>query len=154
MRPFHLTGEAAQEAFGERLSAALPGGAMVVFLEGNLGAGKTTLVRGILRGFGYRGRVKSPTYTLVEPYEIGDRRCAHLDLYRLGDPGELEYLGLRDLLGEEQLILVEWPDKGVGVLPAPDLRVIIAISGESRDLCLEAGTSRGRAVIGKLRDSS
>lgn len=154
MRPFHLVGEAAQEAFGARLSAALPGGAMVVFLEGNLGAGKTTLVRGILRGFGYRGGVKSPTYTLMEPYEIGGRRCAHLDLYRLGDPEELEFLGLRDLLGEEQLVLIEWPERGAGVLPAPDLRVIIGISGESRNLRLEAETLRGREVIEKLQDSS
>jgi len=145
----HLTDEAAQEAFGAELARCLPASG-VVFLEGDLGAGKTTLVRGILRGAGYPGPVKSPTYTLIEPYEIGGRGFAHLDLYRLGDPEELEYLGLRDLLAEARMILVEWPERGRGMLPEPDLRVVIAYTSSGRDLSLIALTPAGRAIVDRL----
>lgn len=141
----------AQEAFGGRLAGALGNsGGLIVFLEGNLGAGKTTLVRGILRGLGYEGTVKSPTYTLIEPYDIADIRCAHLDLYRLGDPEELEFLGLRDLLAGDAVVLIEWPEKGAGILPSPDLRVIIGIAGTGRDLVLEGVTDRGREIAHRL----
>lgn len=100
-----------------------------VYLEGDLGAGKTTLVRGALRALGHRGPVKSPTYTLIEPYEAGGQRLYHLDLYRLSDPGELEYLGLRELLAEPAWVFIEWPERGRPWLPPADLTVRIAVTG-------------------------
>ena len=103
----------------------------VVYLCGELGAGKTTLVRALLRASGVEGPVKSPTYTLVEPYRISGRNCYHIDLYRLGDAQELEFLGLEDWLAEHALLLVEWPEKGRGVLPAPQLTVYLEHAGQS-----------------------
>lgn len=150
----HLPDAHAQEAFGARLARALGSEGLVVFLEGDLGAGKTTLVRGVLRGLGHQGTVKSPTYTLVEPYEVGGRRCAHLDLYRLADPGELEFLGLRDLLADDPLVFIEWPGNGAGVLPAPDLRVTIDIADAGRDLAVDALSERGRRLVSRLHTSS
>ena len=121
----YLPSEAAQLDFGRALAGRLRGQTGLVFLHGDLGAGKTTLVRGLLRGLGHQGAVRSPTYTLIEPYETGEQRIYHLDLYRLGDPEELEYLGLRDLLDGEGLLLVEWPERGTGVLPEPELIIEI-----------------------------
>lgn len=126
-----LIGEAAQEAFGARLARACRG-PLLIFLEGDLGAGKTTMARGFLRGLGHRGAVKSPTYTLVEPYEVEGRRVYHLDLYRVADPAELEYLGLREMLAEDAILLVEWPERAAGWLPPPGLRIRIAQSPGGR----------------------
>ena len=145
----HVPDAEAQEAFGARLAAVLPPKA-IVYLEGDLGAGKTTLVRGLLRELGHSGPVRSPTYTLVEPYDLDGRRCAHLDLYRLGDPEELEYLGLRDLLAEETLLLVEWPERGEGVLPPPDLHLRIEYADSGRDITLDPATKLGREIQRKL----
>ncbi len=118
-----LSSQHQQEAFGAQLAEVLPKHA-VVFLEGDLGTGKTTLVRGILRGFGWSGTVKSPTYTILEPYELPQQNLYHFDLYRLADPEELEYLGLRDLLGGG-LLIFEWPEHGEALLPAADISVNI-----------------------------
>lgn len=148
----HLADAEAQEAFGERLAAVLPPKA-VVYLVGDLGAGKTTLARGLLRGLGYSGPVRSPTYTLVEPYDFDGRRCAHLDLYRLGDPEELEYLGLRDLVAEETLLLVEWPERGEGLLPLPDLYLRIEYVGAGRDILVEASSELGAEILRRMTDS-
>jgi len=136
VKRLHLRGEEAQVAFGGRLAAHLEA-PCVIYLEGDLGTGKTTLVRGVLRGLGYRGSVRSPTYTLIEPYELGGFRVFHLDLYRLGDPEELEYLGLRDLLDEDSILLVEWPERGAGALPPADLLIRIAHSppGRALEIC-------------------
>ena len=112
-----------QETFGALLAGVLPKHA-VIFLEGELGAGKTTLVRGILRGFGWAGTVKSPTYTILEPYELPQQNLYHFDLYRLADAEELEYLGLRELLGEG-LLFFEWPERGEALLPPADITVNI-----------------------------
>jgi tRNA threonylcarbamoyladenosine biosynthesis protein TsaE len=131
--------EAAQLRWGATLGRVLcdEGGLArtrggLVFLEGELGAGKTTLVRGLLRGLGHQGPVRSPTYTLVETYERPEMRIHHLDLYRLADPEELEYLGIRDLLDGGSLVLVEWPERGAGVLPIPDLVLRITCEGTGR----------------------
>ena len=137
-----LSSEDEQVAFGEALAQVLRP-SMVIFLEGELGAGKTTLARGIARGLGHEGAVKSPTYTLVEPYQALRIPLYHFDLYRLGDPQELEYLGVRDYFDEGSLVLVEWPSRGVGYLPAPDLTVQLAVVPPGRRLTLSASTSRG-----------
>jgi tRNA threonylcarbamoyladenosine biosynthesis protein TsaE len=148
-RLLHLPSAEAQEALGASLAALVPGD-LLIYLEGDLGAGKTTLTRGFLRGWGYPGPVKSPTYTLLESYRVAGRSCFHFDLYRLGDPEELEYLGLRDILDEGGVILVEWPERGRGLLPPPDLRIRIEHLNDGRRLHLMADTAAGAAVLAAL----
>ena len=126
-----LADEAATLAFGACLAAALEQGGIIT-LRGNLGCGKTTLSRGLLRALGHKGAVKSPTYTLVEPYEIGERKIFHYDLYRLNDPAELEYLGLRDFIDNQTLTLIEWPEKGEPLLPRVDLDLTLTVDGTCR----------------------
>jgi tRNA threonylcarbamoyladenosine biosynthesis protein TsaE len=136
----------AMEGLGQCLarSARRPG---VIYLRGDLGTGKTTLVRGLLRGFGYHGKVKSPTYTLVEPYPIDDLTIYHLDLYRLGSPEELEWIGIRDLLAESALLLVEWPERGDGVLPPADLVISLGYLGQCREVHFQALTAAGELMV-------
>ncbi len=154
---FDVASAGDMEALGARLAAALPGSGGVVFLSGDLGAGKTTLVRGSLRAFGYRGAVKSPTFTLVEPYELkepgGDGRSRavnHFDLYRLSGVADLEGLGFRDYLDEAALTLIEWPERGAQALVAPDLEVLIEIAGTARVVLIRARTSWGQATLFRL----
>lgn len=118
------------EALGARLAAHYPTG--TIYLQGELGAGKTTLVRGWLRALGHQGKVKSPTYTLIEPYELAGRWIYHFDLYRLSDPQELENIGARDYFQLDTLCLVEWPERGGSQLPPPDLLITIEHRGEQR----------------------
>ena len=140
----HLADEEAMVAFGGHL-ANITQGHGLIFLEGDLGAGKTTLSRGIIRGLGHTGAVKSPTFTLVEPYEIGDIRAYHFDLYRLVDPEELEFMGIRDYFDEDALCLIEWPQKGAGFLPKADLTITIRPHNTGRALTLSPQGSRGEA---------
>jgi tRNA threonylcarbamoyladenosine biosynthesis protein TsaE len=128
--------EGAQLGFGAALADALGGRTGILFLQGTLGVGKTTLVRGLLRGLGHQGPVRSPTYTLIEPYEQLRPPVHHLDLYRITDPEELDYLGLRDLLDGAGLLVVEWPERGEALLPAPDLCIRIEYAGAGRRLHL------------------
>ena len=139
-----MADEQAMVDFGARI-AEVTEGRGVIFIEGDLGAGKTTLSRGIIRGLGHRGAVKSPTFTLVEPYEIGDKRAFHFDLYRLVDPEELEYMGIRDYFDDDALCLLEWPQKGAGILPKPDLTITISPQAGGRSLSLLPQGSRGEA---------
>ncbi len=135
-----------QEAIGAALAAECPRGC-IIYLLGDLGAGKTTLVRGFMRGLGHTGAVKSPTYTLMEPYRIGEENYCHIDLYRLADAGELEYLGLRDLLEDGATLLVEWPERGQGELPPPDLIIRIDYLQQGRNLEILAETERGERLL-------
>jgi tRNA threonylcarbamoyladenosine biosynthesis protein TsaE len=122
----------AMASIGRQVAGTLQGQGACISLEGPLGAGKTTLVRGVLRGLGYSGVVRSPTYTLMEEYPVAGRSGIHLDLYRLADPEELEYLGLRDALSGSALVFVEWADKGGEAMLPWDLVLRIAYRGESR----------------------
>jgi tRNA threonylcarbamoyladenosine biosynthesis protein TsaE len=119
------------ELLGARLWAELPEKSLV-FLNGDLGAGKTTLVRGVLRASGYQGAVKSPTFTLVEEYEILGRKILHFDLYRIVDPEELEWIGIRDYLAQDSLCFIEWAQLGQGFLPEPDLVLNLTVQGQKR----------------------
>ena len=150
-----LDDEQRQVALGECLGRALEGRGRV-HLSGDLGAGKTTLSRGILRAYGYQGAVKSPTYTLIEPYELGpwrqlDKvRVHHFDLYRLGDPEELEFIGGRDLLADDVLCLIEWAERGEGWLPQPDVEIVLAHAGNGREAHIVGHGARGAAVLERL----
>jgi tRNA threonylcarbamoyladenosine biosynthesis protein TsaE len=149
-----LPDEAATLQLGQRLARALSAASLpqpfIVYLKGPLGAGKTALARSLLRALGVTSTIRSPTYTLLEIYETGGITCAHLDLYRLAAPGELEQLGLRDLLEPGHLWLVEWPDKGQGMLPPPDLTVDLAFEAEGRTVGFSPASPAGTALIAKL----
>lgn len=146
MTTIELADEAATQKLGARLaSALLAAGGGVVYLRGDLGAGKTTLARGLLRASGVTGTLRSPTYTLMEPYTAAGQAFLHLDLYRLADPSEVENLGLRDYPPETTVWLVEWPERGEGFLPAADLLVHLEAAGDGRVARVE--TPRGGRII-------
>ena len=139
-----IAGEAALEGLG---TAHLGG---MIYLQGDLGAGKTTLSRGFMRAFGYNGAVKSPTYTLVEPYEFELCNIYHFDLYRLADPEEVSYLGADEYFAESNLCLVEWADKGKKWLPPADLVIDIADEGTGRRLTCQSLTEKGTIIAKRL----
>ena len=148
---------AVDEAGMRALAAALAGGAReggVIHLEGDLGAGKTTFARALLATLGVGERIKSPTYSLVESYRVGNLDAHHLDLYRIADPGELEWLGLGDLWTEPALVLVEWPERGGGALPAADLSLHLRHAGERRELTAEVRSARGEQLLAALRSGA
>ena len=141
--------EAAMVVLGARLAAVCEPG-LVVFLKGDLGMGKTTFSRGFIRYLGHAGAVKSPTYTIVEPYQLGELQVFHFDLYRLADPEELEFMGIRDYFGDMSVCLVEWPERGLGALPLGDLVINIAQRATGRRLIFDAATERGRRVLARM----
>jgi len=122
---------------------------LVIFLRGDLGAGKTSFARALIHALGYPGRVKSPTYGLLESYRAASCNILHLDLYRLEDPGELDYLGLRDLFDHSSILLIEWPEKGRGYLPAPDLELHFQEAGDLRFVELIPHSGAGRELSRK-----
>ena len=144
----HLANEAATQRLGELL-ADIVNELHSVWLAGDLGAGKTTLTRALLRAMGHEGAVKSPTFTLVEPYEINGRAVNHFDLYRLADPEELEYLGFSDYLGEA-LVLIEWPEKAQGYLPEPDLEIDLRHLPEGREAYFKANNPVAQQFVSNI----
>ncbi len=150
-RRYFVADEAAMLAFAAGFASALAEGG-VVFLEGDLGMGKTTFARGLLRALGHHGPVKSPTYTLVEPYMLETLAVYHFDLYRLGDAEEMEYLGAREYFADDSLCLVEWPQRGEGWLPQPDLRISIVASGTGREITLAALSPRAENQLTHLHN--
>jgi tRNA threonylcarbamoyladenosine biosynthesis protein TsaE len=161
----YLSEESATEQFGKMLALAtsdsptqnfqdvqipdLTLGGMI-YLLGDLGAGKTTLTRGLMRGYGYQGAVKSPTYTLVEPYEYSSYCIYHFDLYRLIDPEEVEFLGVSDYFSEANLCLIEWPQNGEPLIPGADLVIALAIEGSGRRLNWHSNSPRGQVIAERL----
>jgi tRNA threonylcarbamoyladenosine biosynthesis protein TsaE len=136
-------------AFAARLALVLQPG-LVVYLRGNLGAGKTTLVRALLHALGYTGRVKSPTYTLVERYEVAGLHLRHFDLYRFRDAEEWESSGFRDEFDGQNICLVEWPEQATGLLPPADISITLDILQDGRELTLHAYTAAGQKCIDAL----
>ncbi len=148
MLSLHLADEAATQNLGGVLAQTAPHHGWMA-LHGDLGAGKTTLVRAFMRELGYAGRVTSPTYTLVEVYELADRRIAHYDLYRLQDAEELEWMGARDDFGADTLALVEWPERGTGILPPADLSTTLKHVADAREAVLQAYSPLGELWLQK-----
>ena len=143
--------EAQVQQLASRLGPVLPT-PLVVYLEGDLGAGKTTFARALIRGAGYAGRVKSPTYGILEHYPLSEVEFLHLDLYRIADSGELDFLGITDLLGARTVLLVEWPAHGTGRLPRPDLTVAFSHDGEARSLEFQAHSNSGIQICDFIRE--
>ena len=155
-----LAAAADTEALGAELGRALratPSAPLVIALSGPLGAGKTTLARSVLRSLGVTGAIRSPTYTLIEPYEVPGRSVQHLDLYRLTDPSEVEALGLRDLLVDGTIVLIEWPEHGGAAIPEADLTLQLSYAdggAEHRSVSLIASSANGRSVLQALVGAS
>ncbi|MEX2130061.1 MAG: tRNA (adenosine(37)-N6)-threonylcarbamoyltransferase complex ATPase subunit type 1 TsaE [Pseudohongiellaceae bacterium] len=149
-----LADESATEEFGRRLALAAQSDSgnfgTLIYLQGDLGAGKTTLVRGFMRGYGYQGPVKSPTYTLVEPYELPGCNIYHFDLYRISDPEEIEFMGVAEYFSESNLCLIEWPERGKGVIPSADLEIGLSGTGDGRSLRWRAVSLRGEQLAERL----
>jgi tRNA threonylcarbamoyladenosine biosynthesis protein TsaE len=145
----YLADEAATLAFGAGLAGALAGG-LNVWLQGDLGAGKTTLVRGLLKALGHTGKVKSPTYTLVEPYVISGLYLYHFDLYRFVDPEEWDAAGFRDYFNPQSICLVEWPEKAAELIPVPDIDIRLEPRGEGRQAIVVANTEMGKKCLERL----
>lgn len=151
--PFAITlaADTDTQSAGACLGRALGRQGAIIYLCGDLGAGKTTLSRGLIRGLGYQGAVKSPTYTLVEPYEYFDFPLYHFDLYRLTDPEEVEFLGVDEYFVPPAVCLIEWPARGQGFLPMPDLTLRLEIAGKGRRLVCEAGSAAGLEIADRLQ---
>lgn len=144
-----LPDETATAALAQRFAGAMRDG-LVLYLHGDLGAGKTSFARALLTALGAGERIKSPTYSLVESYRVRGRTAWHLDLYRIADPGELEWLGLDALADPAALVLVEWPERGEGALPAADLVLHLAYANQGRSARAETRSPRGEALLARL----
>ncbi len=146
---YYLSDEQATLNMGVALAQVCPV-PCIIFLQGPLGAGKTTFTRGFLQGLGMQGIVKSPTFTLVEPYSLVDKQIFHFDLYRMNEPEELEYIGIRDYFTEQSICLIEWPERGKGILPNADLICQLSLHSAGRLLNLYPHTELGNNILHKL----
>ncbi|QIR13612.1 tRNA (adenosine(37)-N6)-threonylcarbamoyltransferase complex ATPase subunit type 1 TsaE [Shewanella aestuarii] len=146
----NLENEQATVAMGQLIAQHISP-PLTVFLTGDLGAGKTTLSRGIIQSLGHKGAVKSPTYTLVEPYELNGFDVYHFDLYRLADPEELEFMGIRDYFNPTSICLVEWPEHGQGLLPQADLHLHLHYKDDQREIEVNALSAAGQTILTKLK---
>ena len=146
---FSLKNEAGTDDFGAKLAAVIQGGE-IIFLSGDLGAGKTTLVRGFLNALGHSGNVKSPTYTLIEPYSINEKDIYHFDLYRINDPEELEAMGIRDYCDGQAICLYEWPEQGQGVLPEADIILSLSHKDSGRQVKVESKSAKGEQILSRI----
>lgn len=149
MREFDIASPGRMENFGARLADCCPAGSKL-YLQGDLGTGKTTLVRGFLRQLGYQGIVKSPTYTLVEPYQLNDLQVYHFDFYRIDAPQELLAIGIHDYFDDRATCLVEWPERGGKLLQAPCVYINISHEGAARRLSLQPGPAIDADIIARL----
>lgn len=149
----HLKDDNETADLGKKIAAILHPG-LVIHLKGELGAGKTALARSILKAMGYRGKVKSPTYSLVELYTISRLHLYHFDLYRFDNPDEWIDSGFRDYFSPESICLVEWPEKGGNLLPEPDIRISLEIEGEGRHVEIDAISEAGRQCLKRLKDGT
>jgi len=147
----HLKKESDTLKLGEHIAQHCPSQHFTIHLEGDLGAGKTTLTRGLLHQLGHQGNVKSPTYTLVEQYRLSDRSVFHFDLYRLTDPEELDYLGLDDYLSNNSLCIIEWASQGGSFLPKPDLIISLSYHNHSRNAELTPLSTQARAICDSIQ---
>lgn len=147
-QPFilQLADETATLALGEKIANILQPG-LIIFLSGDLGAGKTTLTRGILRAMGYLGKVKSPTYNLVEIYKFSELYLYHFDFYRFNDPIEWEEAGFRDFFKAETICLIEWPEKADKLLPDADIKIFFRFNELGREIRIQAGTEKGKQCL-------
>lgn len=150
MKEIFLPDEQATLQLGQQLAKLCPPEGLVIYLEGNLGAGKTTLSRGLLRALGHQGNVKSPTYTLVERYDLASFTVFHFDLYRLSDPEELSYIGIEDYFQQRTICLFEWPENGSGYLPEPDMEITLSYDNHSRVASITGQSDMGRKVCEQL----
>ena len=148
-----LPDEAATASLAHALAAAVTGG-LVLYLHGPLGAGKTSFARALLTALGAGERIKSPTYTLLEGYTAGGRAAWHLDLYRIADPGELEWLGLDALVDADAMVLVEWPERGAGALPPADIELHLDYAGSGRHARLASRSRRGAQALARMADAA
>lgn len=151
-----IADEQAMQQFGKALLQAIfniqaKQNGIILYLNGDLGAGKTTLSRAVIQSLGYQGKVKSPTYTLVEEYHLNDKHIYHFDLYRLADPEELEFMGIRDYFNSQSICLIEWAEKGKGFLPNADLQINIDFAEQGRDIQINANNLQGEQIICQLQ---
>lgn len=145
-----LADDAASIALGQQVAANIPQHQFVIHLKGDLGAGKTTFSRGLIQALGHKGNVKSPTYTLVEHYQLNSRDIFHFDLYRLADPEELDYLGIDDYFAGDALCLIEWPQQAGDYLPEPDLLIELSYENSGRKVAITAVSEPALHLVEKL----
>ena len=145
-----ITSTAAMEGLGGQFAKAVSDGC-TIYLQGPLGAGKTTWVRGFMRALGHTGATKSPTYGLVESYQLGGYDIHHFDLYRLNAPDELEHIGIRDYLSTNSIYIVEWPERGGDAMPPADIKINFLYDGTARKVCVNAYSSSGHRLIGSIK---